>query len=117
VKRLEGQADRLLLDVPCTGTGVWRRNPDAKWRLCEAELRQLSEEQIKILRLYSRMLKPGGKMVYSTCSLLQSENQGQVQAFLQGESGQAFELEEEKQFRPSEGIYDGFYMARLKRRA
>jgi 16S rRNA (cytosine967-C5)-methyltransferase len=112
VKRLEGSADRLLLDVPCSGLGVLKRNPDAKWKLSPDFLDRVRELQLHIMRDYSNMLKPGGMMVYSTCSLLPSENEEQVKTFLQENNG--FELVEEKSITPSEG-FDGFYMARLKR--
>ena len=112
VKRLEGSADRLLLDVPCSGLGVLKRNPDAKWKLSQDFLDRVRELQQHIMRDYSNMLKPGGMMVYSTCSLLPSENEEQVKSFLQ--ENKAFELMEEKSIAPSEA-FDGFYMARLKR--
>jgi 16S rRNA (cytosine967-C5)-methyltransferase len=113
IKRLEKSADRLLLDVPCSGLGVLRRNPDAKWKLSAEFIERVRDTQQTILRDYSKVVKPGGMMVYSTCSLLPSENEEQVKKFLEdGTSG--FELVEEKQVSPSEG-FDGFYMARLKR--
>ncbi len=82
VKRLAQKADRVLLDVPCSGLGVLRRNPDAKWKLSDAEIDRLMALQAKILESYSRMVVPGGKLVYATCSILPSENERQVQAFL-----------------------------------
>jgi 16S rRNA (cytosine967-C5)-methyltransferase len=92
---------------------VLRRNPDAKWKLSAEFIERVRDTQQTILRDYSKVVKPGGMMVYSTCSLLPSENEEQVKKFLEdGTSG--FELVEEKQVSPSEG-FDGFYMARLKR--
>jgi 16S rRNA (cytosine967-C5)-methyltransferase len=114
VKRLKDKADRLLLDVPCSGLGVLRRNPDSKWRLTLAKIEEIKTLQIYILDKYTQMVKPGGKFVYSTCSILPSENQQQIQSFLSRTSG-AFILEEEKIISPSESGFDGFYMARLKR--
>lgn len=114
IKRQKESADRLLLDVPCSGLGVLRRNPDAKWKLQPAFLEKLQVEQANIISNYSKMLKKGGKMVYATCSILPSENQEQVQRFLQ-DNGADFALEEERSISPEEG-YDGFYMARLVRR-
>jgi 16S rRNA (cytosine967-C5)-methyltransferase len=111
IKRLEQSADRLLLDVPCSGLGVLKRNPDAKWKLSEAFMTRIRTTQQEIISNYSKILKPGGQMVYSTCSILPSENEEQVKTFLEG-SG--FELMEEKKILPSEG-FDGFYMARLRR--
>jgi 16S rRNA (cytosine967-C5)-methyltransferase len=113
IKRLEGSADRLLLDVPCSGTGVIKRNPDAKWKLSQAFFNDVKALQQKILHDYSIMLKPGGIMVYSTCSLFPSENEQQVQDFLQQKTGQ-FELLAQHTILPGSG-YDGFYMARLRR--
>jgi 16S rRNA (cytosine967-C5)-methyltransferase len=115
IKRLENSADRLLLDVPCSGLGVLKRNPDAKWKLSPAFIEQVKGLQQKILQDYSMMVKPGGLLVYSTCSLLPSENEKQVEKFLSLHQNQ-FELIEQKWIHPSEG-FDGFYMASLKRKA
>lgn len=112
IKRLENSADRLLLDVPCSGLGVLKRNPDAKWKLSTGFLEEVKELQQSIITDYSAMLKPGGLMVYATCSILPSENEHQVKAFLQKK--QNFELIEQKHTWPSEG-FDGFYMARIRR--
>ena len=112
VKRLAGTADRLLLDVPCSGLGVLRRNPDAKWKLSAPYIKELQALQQTILRDYSDIVKPGGFMVYATCSILPSENEEQVKWFL--EKCDAFKLLEEKRLWPSEG-FDGFYMALLER--
>ncbi|HEY0744130.1 MAG TPA: methyltransferase domain-containing protein [Chryseosolibacter sp.] len=113
VKRLENSADRLLLDVPCSGLGVLRRNPDAKRKLSLEFIEKVKELQQHILNDYCLMVKPGGMMVYSTCSILSSENEKQVKKFLETKADQ-FELIEEKRTWPSEG-FDGFYMALLKR--
>jgi 16S rRNA (cytosine967-C5)-methyltransferase len=113
VKRLEGTADRLLLDVPCSGLGVLKRNPDAKWKLSLEFIEKVKTLQQHILNDYCMMVKVGGLMVYSTCSILSSENEKQVKAFLEKE-GNKFELLEEKRTWPSDG-FDGFYMALLKR--
>jgi 16S rRNA (cytosine967-C5)-methyltransferase len=113
IKRLESSADRLLLDVPCSGLGVLKRNPDAKWKLTIEFIDRVKELQQHILTDYSTMLKSGGLMVYSTCSIFPSENEKQVAAFLENQKGK-FELVEEKSVFPSEG-FDGFYMALIKR--
>lgn len=112
IKRLEAKADRLLLDVPCSGLGVIRRNPDAKWKLSQVFIDKTKLLQQTILTEYSTMLKKGGVLVYSTCSLLPSENRNQVDVFLKNHP--AFELEEDKTILPHEG-FDGFYMARMKK--
>ncbi|HRG80293.1 MAG TPA: RsmB/NOP family class I SAM-dependent RNA methyltransferase [Cyclobacteriaceae bacterium] len=114
IKRLENSADRLLLDVPCSGLGVIKRNPDAKWKLSVDFIERVKELQQHILEDYSTMLKPGGLMVYSTCSLLPTENERQVEKFLESRR-ELFELVDQKWIKPSEG-FDGFYMALLKRK-
>jgi 16S rRNA (cytosine967-C5)-methyltransferase len=113
IKRLEASADRLLLDVPCSGIGVLKRNPDAKWKLSEEFIEKVKITQQEILSNYSSMLKPGGKLVYSTCSIFPSENQNQVTYFLKNNPN--FILEEDKTIYPSELGFDGFYMARLRK--
>jgi 16S rRNA (cytosine967-C5)-methyltransferase len=113
IKRLESSADRLLLDVPCSGLGVLKRNPDAKWKLTTEFIDRVKELQQHIITDYSTMLKSGGLMVYSTCSLFPSENEDQVTKFLENQKGK-FELIEQKSIFPSEG-FDGFYMALIKR--
>lgn len=112
IKRLENTADRLLLDVPCSGTGVIKRNPDAKWKLNLDFIERTKTIQEKILNEYSMMTKKGGQLVYSTCSILPSENRKQVDKFL--ENNKDFELIKDKTILPSEG-FDGFYMALIKR--
>jgi 16S rRNA (cytosine967-C5)-methyltransferase len=114
IKRLHGSADRLLLDVPCSGLGVLRRNPDAKWKLDLDFLGRVREQQAEILRTYPQMLKPGGMMVYATCSILPSESEAQVQKFL--EEQKDFELVAQQRISPAQTNYDGFYMARLVRK-
>ncbi|MBN8577260.1 MAG: RsmB/NOP family class I SAM-dependent RNA methyltransferase [Cytophagales bacterium] len=113
IKRLENSADRLLLDVPCSGLGVLKRNPDAKWKLTPDFIQRVKELQQHILSDYCAMVKPGGLIVYSTCSVLPSENELQVQEFLRTHPN--YELLDEKTMRPSAG-FDGFYMARLMRK-
>lgn len=113
IKRLENNADRLLLDVPCSGLGVLKRNPDAKWKLSIEFIEKVKKLQQQILQDYSIMLKPGGILVYSTCSILTGENHNQVKIFLANNPN--FELLEDRLMMPSEG-FDGFYMAKLKKK-
>lgn len=113
IKRLQESCDRLLLDVPCSGFGVLRRNPDRKWKMSESEIRELVELQRKIITDYSSMLKVGGFMVYATCSVLPVENQLQVEWFL--ENNKNFAFVEEIKVNPVETGYDGFYAALIKR--
>ena len=81
-KRRAGAFDRVLVDAPCTGTGTWRRNPDGRYRLVEQDLLELTRKQSSILDAASALVRPGGRLVYGTCSLLQEENEAQVSAFL-----------------------------------
>jgi len=114
IKRMENSADRLLLDVPCSGTGVIKRNPDAKWKLSPEFIVKVKAEQQKILSEYSAMLKKDGVMVYSTCSIFPSENHKQVEKFL-SENSDKFELLKQETIFPSQG-FDGFYMAAIKKK-
>jgi 16S rRNA (cytosine967-C5)-methyltransferase len=116
IKRLAGEADRVLLDVPCSGLGVLRRNPDAKWKLSLEEIDRLQQVQAEILTSHSRMVKPGGKLVYATCSILPGENNRQVATFLAA-NPDAWTLEEELTLLPDNNTGDGFYAARLARNA
>jgi len=81
-KRRAGAFDRVLVDAPCTGTGTWRRNPDARHRLTGQDLLELTRKQSSILDTAAALVRPGGRLVYATCSLLQEENEGQVSGFL-----------------------------------
>jgi len=81
IKRLAGKIDRVLVDAPCSGLGTLRRNPDMKWRQSPQAINELREKQAAILASASRLLKPGGRLVYATCSLLEAENEAIAQAF------------------------------------
>ncbi len=114
IKRLAAKADRVLLDVPCSGSGVIRRNPDSKWKLSPEMIEDLKIKQYQILSQYAQMVKQGGKLVYATCSIFKQENEAQVQKFLA--ENDAFVLEHEQTLLPDVYGYDGFYMARMKRK-
>jgi 16S rRNA (cytosine967-C5)-methyltransferase len=114
LKRLDGTFDRVLLDVPCSGTGVLRRNPDIRWRLAPDDLDNMMREQKEILNTYAPLVKPGGKLVYATCSILPSEGENQVKNFLEAHP-ETWKLEKELRIDPSLSPGDGFYMARLKK--
>jgi 16S rRNA (cytosine967-C5)-methyltransferase len=114
IKRLHETADRLLLDVPCSGLGVLRRNPDAKWKMGLDFLVNIRKTQQEILQQYSIMLKPGGKMVYATCSILPSEDELQVETFLA--ANPHFTLEKQERISVAETGFDGFYMALLSKK-
>ncbi|MEN2436383.1 methyltransferase domain-containing protein [Weeksellaceae bacterium A-14] len=113
IKRLHEKADRLLIDAPCSGLGVLKRNPDSKWKIDADFIERIQTEQQQILQDYSKILKKGGKMIYATCSVLPSENHLQIEKFLQNNPD--FTLLEEQKIMPSEG-YDGFYMALIGRK-
>lgn len=115
IKRLYESADRLLLDVPCSGLGVLRRNPDAKWKLQPEQISQLNTTQQEILQAYSPITKPGGRMVYATCSVLPSENEAQISRFLESPAGKDFTLLGEQRILPQDNGFDGFYMALMER--
>lgn len=115
IKRLYNTADRLLLDVPCSGLGVIRRNPDAKWKLNSEFIEAVRNTQQEILRSYAPIVKEDGQVIYSTCSILPSENSEQIKKFLSsGEN--SFEWVHEKNIYPSETGYDGFYISKLMRK-
>jgi len=115
IKKLHDKADRVLIDAPCSGLGVLKRNPDSKWKLQESFIKDIKKTQQDILQNYSKMVKPGGLVVYATCSVLPSENQTQIKNFLQTEWGKNFTFVEEKILLAHQTGFDGFYMAKLKR--
>ena len=82
-----GKADVVLVDAPCSGTGTWRRNPEARWRLDEGELERLVQLQARLFALAATLVKPGGRICYVTCSLLDEEGAGQVETFLAAHPG------------------------------
>lgn len=112
IKRLHEKADRLLIDAPCSGLGVLKRNPDSKWKIDQDFIDRIKGEQQQILQDYSKILKKGGKMIYATCSILPSENNEQVEIFLKNNPD--FKLIRDEKIMPSTG-YDGFYMALIER--
>lgn len=116
IKKLHGKADRVLIDAPCSGLGVLRRNPDAKWKLEASFIDRIKKVQSEVLTDYSKMVKPGGKLVYATCSILPSENEKRVQHFLTTESGKEFIFVKQKKILAHESGFDGFYMALLERK-
>lgn len=133
VKRQKGKADVVLLDVPCTGTGTWRRNPDLKWKMTQESIDNILKTQAEILDSASRMVKMGGALVYATCSVLREENEDQIKAFLETHPG--YEVESAQTFwkeaygtdcpfdgdmmrlSPASTNTDGFFAARLVRKA
>ena len=107
--------DRILIDAPCSNTGVMRRRVDLRWRISPEEILRLQKTQIELLNQAATKLKPGGVLVYSTCSLEPEENSEVVQQFLAANAG--FKLETERQLLPFADTVDGAYVARLKHSA
>lgn len=105
--------DRILIDAPCSNTGVIRRRVDARWRSSDKEIAALRETQLQLLKKAAKWIKPGGKIVYSTCSLEPEENRGVVAEFLKRHK--KFSLESDRQLLPFDDKVDGGYSARLRR--
>jgi 16S rRNA (cytosine967-C5)-methyltransferase len=116
IKKLHEKADRVLIDAPCSGLGVMKRNPDSKWKLKPEFIDNIKKVQAEVLENYSKIVKPGGKMVYATCSILPSENEEQIKKFLTSDSGKNFTFIKEKKVLAYESGFDGFYMALLERK-
>ncbi|WP_369049169.1 RsmB/NOP family class I SAM-dependent RNA methyltransferase [Tenacibaculum sp. UWU-22] len=116
IKKLYGKADSVLIDAPCSGLGVLRRNPDSKWKLQPEFLDTIRNTQQTVLQQYSKMVKPGGKLVYATCSILPSENQQQINKFLTSEAGKDFSLVKDNKVFAHISGFDGFYMALLQKK-
>jgi 16S rRNA (cytosine967-C5)-methyltransferase len=117
-----GKADAVLVDAPCSGSGTWRRNPEARWRLAPEDLERLGRTQARLLEIASALVAPGGRLVYVTCSLLDAEGAGQVENFLAAHPGWRAETPELPLGRPRghgtrlsplHDETDGFFIARL----
>jgi 16S rRNA (cytosine967-C5)-methyltransferase len=131
LKRLAGKFDRVLVDAPCSGLGTLRRNPDLKWRQSPESVAELTAKQCAILASAARLLKPGGRLVYATCSLLTEENEAQVEAFLTAHPdyrlvpagellaalGVGLEMGDTLRLRPDRHDTDGFFAAVLEKTA
>ena len=115
IKRLHEKADRVLIDAPCSGLGVLKRNPDSKWKLQPEFIENIKKVQEEVLHNYSKIVKPGGKLVYATCSILPSENQEQVKKFLKSEEGKKFKLIKDQNIFAHQSGFDGFYMALMEK--
>ena len=118
--------DRVLVDAPCSGVGAWRRNPDARWLRRTRPIEELLPVQADVLQRAARLVRPGGTLVYATCSLLPEENEAQVEAFLASADGAEFELAPPEHFgapfddgylrlSPARHGCDGFFGAALVR--
>lgn len=111
VQKPRGPYDLVFCDVPCSGSGAWRRAPEGKWRLTQTRLSELCTIQAEILDQAARLVAPGGYLAYATCSVLAEENAEQVRAFL--ERAPEWQDEAQRQFLPSDGG-DGFFIAVLR---
>ena len=114
VRRQKGKFDRVLIDAPCTGVGAWRRNPDARRVRHGPGLRELTELQDRILESAARLLKPGGRLVYATCSLMPEENKDRVEHFLKG-NPEFTRIRDDLTLLPARDGSDGFQAAVLTR--
>lgn len=115
IKKLHDKADRVLIDAPCSGLGVLKRNPDSKWKLQPEFIEKIKKTQEQVLADYSKMVKTGGKLVYATCSVLPSENEQQIKKFLKTEFGQNFRFIKDEKVLAHQSGFDGFYMCLMER--
>lgn len=116
IKSIEANADGLLIDAPCSGIGILKRNPDTKWLMNPDRINKILTTQENILQTYSSLVKKGGELVYATCSILPVENQYQIDNFLNSEKGLSFEFDQDKTYLSHKTGFDGFYCARLIRK-
>ena len=116
IKSIKVNADGLLIDAPCSGIGVMKRNPDTKWLINPDRIEKILNIQEDILQTYSSLVKKGGELVYATCSILPIENRRQIDNFLNSEQGKGFEFDEDKTYFSHQSGFDGFYCARLIRK-
>lgn len=115
IKKLHDSADRVLIDAPCSGLGVLKRNPDSKWKLQPEFIENIKKTQEEVLNNYSKMVKVGGKLVYATCSILPSENEKQINHFLKTDFGKNFKFVTDEKVMAHESGFDGFYMCLMER--
>ena len=113
--RHKGEIDAVLIDAPCSGLGVIRRNPAIKWHMNPKKIIELEELQKDILNKNAPLVKKGGVMVYATCSIFPNENKLQIADFINSKEGEAFELIKDQTFLSNESSFDGFYIAKLKK--
>lgn len=116
VKKNFEKGDAVLIDAPCSGTGVMQRNVETKYTLDWQKFEEILEIQESILSKYSSMVKKGGHLLYATCSVFPSENEKQVEKFLNSQAGEDFELISSETLWPKIGENDGFYMALCRKK-
>ncbi len=115
ISNLIGDVDRVLIDAPCSGLGVLKRNPDAKWKMNPEKINKLITTQRNLLNNWSKYVKDGGELIYATCSIFNQENNDQIKKFLNTKSGEKFFIKKEKTYLSHVTGFDGFYVAQLKR--
>ena len=111
----QGKIDAVLIDAPCSGLGVLRRNPAAKWHMNPEKIKALEILQQEILHKNAPLVKKEGTLVYATCSIFPNENQNQISRFLKTEIGAEFKLIKEQTFLTHQSIFDGFYIPQLQK--
>ena len=112
-ERMQDQADRVLIDAPCSGLGVLKRNPIAKWQMQPEKIKALEQLQLELLCKHAPLVKAGGALIYATCSIFPNENRAQIDRFLATPEGKTFTLDEDITLFSHQSGFDGFYMARL----
>jgi len=107
------KADAVLIDAPCSGLGVLKRNPAAKWHMTPQRIEAIEKTQQEIIQKNALLVKPGGILVYATCSIFPSENENQIHCFLKSEKGKRFKLEKQETFFAHKTGFDGFFIAKM----
>ena len=124
LSEFSGTADAVLVDAPCSGTGTWRRNPESRWRMNLPQLERYAEVQARLLDIAAQLVRPGGRLVYIVCSMLDEEGKGQIDAFVARRTGWSAETPELPagiargkgiRLSPLRDGTDGFFIARLSR--
>ncbi|MFQ3351038.1 MAG: 16S rRNA (cytosine967-C5)-methyltransferase [Candidatus Marivariicella framensis] len=115
ISNLIGKADRVLIDAPCSGLGVLKRNPDAKWKMNPEKIKKLINTQQYLINFWSKYIKPGGELIYATCSIFHQENKEQIKIFLDNKVGKKFIIKNEKTYFSHTTGFDGFYIVQLKK--
>jgi len=115
ISNLIGKVDRVLIDAPCSGLGVLKRNPDTKWKMNPEKIKKLIDTQRDLMNYWSKYVKPGGELIYATCSIFNQENKDQIKMFLENEVGEKFIKKNDKTYFSHITGFDGFYIAQLKK--
>ena len=113
ISKLIGKTDRVLIDAPCSGLGVLKRNPDTKWKMNPEKINKLVKTQEYLINYWSKYVKSGGELIYATCSIFHQENKNQIKIFLNTQAGKKFIIKNEKTYFSHTTGFDGFYIAQL----